>query len=181
VNLRSAVLLASVAFSWSLFLVWMGWLYHSERVYALKYLERLSARAALPVYIPGDVVTWKDDGKLLFAGWSGPEAAFRWSGARTAVFIFRLPPGWDPEAAYRLKMHFAYSINTQRVTILFNKSAVADFTLRGAGLVDVAIAGKLLHDVNIVELLLPDATQPGTGDLRVLAVAMVDFVLQPAT
>jgi hypothetical protein len=179
-NLRSAALFVSGAICWGILLVWLGWLYHSEQLYARQYLERMAARATLPVYTPGDVVTWKDDGKLLFAGWSGPEAGFRWSGAREAVFIFRLPPGWNREAAYRLKMHFAYSINAQRVTILLNKSAVADFTLRGAGLVDAAVAGRLLHDVNVVELLLPGATQPGTGDFRVLAVAMVDFVLERA-
>jgi len=180
VKLRAAVLFAGVALSWAAFLVWLGWLYHSERVYSREYLERLAVRAALPVYTPGEVVTWRDDGKLLFAGWSGPEAGFRWSGAREAVFMFRLPPGWNREAAYRLKMHFAYSIHTQRVTILCNRSVVGDFTLHGAGLVDVGVAGRLLHDANVIELLLPGAAQPGSGDLRVLAVAMVDFVLQPS-
>ena len=176
---RPYVLFAGAAFVWIVVVAWLGWLYHSERVYARDYLERLAALAVLPVYTPGDVVTWKDDQKLLLSGWSGPEAGFRWSDGRKAVFLFRLPPGLDREKAYRLRMHFAHSIETQRVTILFNKIPVADFRLREAGVVDVGIPGKLLRDANVVELLLPGATQPGTGDLRLLAVAMVDFVLEP--
>lgn len=175
----SAAFVVVATVFWIVLLAWLGWLYHSERVYAREYLGRLAARAALPVYTPGDVVTWRDDKKLLFSGWSVPEANFRWSGSKKAVFLFRLPPGWNRQTAYRLKMHFLYSIHTQRVTVLVNKHAVGAFTLQGAALVDVGVPGELLHDANVVELLLPDAVQPGTQDFRVLAVAMLDFVLQP--
>jgi hypothetical protein len=165
---------------WAIFLVWLGWLYRSGRVYSRDLLEHLASQANLPVYTPGDVVTWKDNKEVLLSGWYEPEARFRWSGGRKAVFLFRLQPGWNREATYSLRMHFADSIGTEHVKILFNKSAVAEFTLRGAGSVDAPVDGRLLHEANVVELVLPDARQPGTADLRVLAVAMVDFVLRPA-
>jgi hypothetical protein len=78
-------------------------------------------------------------------------------------------------------MHFAYSLKTQRVKIFFNRTALTELSLRGPGAVDVGVSSDLLQDANVVELVLPDAAQAGARDLRMLGVALVDFVLQPVS
>jgi hypothetical protein len=174
-------MLAAALLLWVCLAAWLFWLYQSERVYAQGYLDYVAAHASVPVYHPGDVVSWKDERKVLFAGWYGPEASIRWSSGQTAGLLFRLPSDYQQDQAYKVILHVAAIVtSTQRLTLMLNHDTLGSTTLHGASTLSWTVPGRILKaGINTVELQLPDAAQPSLMDARLLAVALRDFDLEP--
>lgn len=166
---------------WAIFLIWMAWMYHSQKVYARDFAKIIAKGGSVPVYTPGDVVTFKDNRKIVFVGWSQPESKFRWTSNKKSSLIFRLAPGWNRVPAYRLKVHFQSSIGLQHVTVLLNHQTVSTLKVQGPGTLDAQVPAAWLADSDDIDFLLPDARAPGIADPRVLSVAFVDFDLEPVT
>jgi hypothetical protein len=177
VSKRTGMVLLAL-FLWIPFLCWIGYLLRFQSRYAHDYLSRMERLAVLPVYVPGDVVSYTGQGKVMFVGWSQPEAGFRWSDGRSSAFLLRLPVEAG-RGQYRLRLTLAATAGLQRVRVLVNHRVVETVSHSGPGILEVAVpAGRFKPGaVNSIELDLPDAFRPTNGDSRYLALQLVSFQL----
>ncbi|WP_313706118.1 hypothetical protein [Massilia sp.] len=106
---------------------------------------------------------------LGFDGWSAPEPSHRWSNGKRVRLIFRLDAAGA--GAHALVLHVA-PLGTQAITWRLNGRQLAVRELDRETELRLAFEPGLLRaGENILEIDLPGAHSPGSGDPRLLALA----------
>lgn len=109
-----------------------------------------------------------NDLRLIYTGWSTPEATHIWSlGGHSSI-------GFTLENAERLDGKLLLqvaSFGSQRVNIALNKIPIFTGRLNGAQSININQAPYIEGD-NLLEIATPDASSPGGSDPRVLGLAL---------
>ncbi len=173
------MVLALAAVFWLGLATWLFYMYRSQRDYEQNYFARLEKLNLIPMYHPGDVISYNDSRKLLWVGWSGPEVGYRWSGDKEQIgFLFRTNAADNWKCPCKLKFDVRYTLGTQHVTLRIDGKTIGSAAITNAGTLEFEIPpGRIpLNSTVSVQLLLPDAGPPGVnGDNRVLGIAITDL------
>jgi lysophospholipase L1-like esterase len=115
--------------------------------------------------------------RYLGAGWSRPEAGFRWTEGPRAEVIFSVAVTGPAELRLSLRPFLAPGqLDRQSITVRLNGTPVAEWTLERAEVRTIALTPSALRPENVLELELPGATSPArlglSRDPRELAVAI---------
>lgn len=121
-------------------------------------------------------------------GWAVPEAAFTWTGGRSARLRFATPsPSRDLVFRAHVLPALVGRVTRQRAGVFANGHPVAEWSVLAGGEYTATIPGHFVTDGEL-ELLfsLPDAVVPrqvdrALGDERMLALALVSAVLEEQT
>ncbi|MGA2600209.1 MAG: hypothetical protein ABSH09_24850 [Bryobacteraceae bacterium] len=176
---RSYAVLGLALVVWIGLAAWLVYLFESQRDYELNYFARLDKLHLLPVYHPGDVVLYSDSRKLLWIGWAGPEAGYRWSADKAQTgFLFRTNGTDNWNCPCKLKFDVRYTFGKQHVTLRIRGKTITTAVIGNEGTLAFEIPpGIIQPNATVsVQLLLPDAAPPGVnGDNRVLGIAITDL------
>jgi ADP-heptose:LPS heptosyltransferase/glycosyltransferase involved in cell wall biosynthesis len=121
--------------------------------------------------VPPNTVIGHQSTAVEWIGFSASEAGFRWTNGERATVQFNLEWGADFSPNGRLLLAVD-TFGRQRIGARFNGIRVYDAVKRGRRLLlDIPVA-NLRIGRNRLELELPDAVRPGTGDSRRLGLAV---------
>lgn len=129
-------------------------------------------------YEIGTMIEFADD--LYFGrGWSVNEGSHRWTDGKHAEIGFELG-NINAMHQFSLVLDAAMTIGGQRVRASINANPIGEKTINGKGNIDFTFPGDFLkmNSKNTISLDLPDARPPGTGDSRVLGIALGSMIIQ---
>ena len=132
----------------------------------------------LKAVLPGDVCEHTSD-QVLFLDWSGPEKEHRWSSGISSAILFILNPenlsGFTGDFLLR-----AGTLGSQRLIVYLNDAEIYSGSHNSGNLeLKIPFSAALLEaGRNTLRFELPDAREPGTGDPRILALAIKSFSIQ---
>lgn len=116
----------------------------------------------------------------MISGFSGPEAGFTWTNGEEA--IIRITPVTETDWPEDLKATWTIAVTNgeQRCRIWSGEEQVYDGVVT-EGIQTFEIPASSWEDEEVIELRfeLPDAREPGNGDMRQLAVAFQSLTLSP--
>jgi hypothetical protein len=121
------------------------------------------------------------DARVVFVGWSQPEARWRWSACTSAALRIKLG-AVDPQGKYHLQIA-AGSYGAQEVAVYVNGAHAGDLTFPGPptppAVRSLLIPGSLLKAdaVNEVRFEIPGAVFPDNGDPRLVGLAFAELRL----
>jgi hypothetical protein len=129
----------------------------------------------------GETISYKDDGKVVFQNWGGKEVSFdyRWTAGNKAAISFRL--GQVEKDRKCVLIITARSLDAQEIAFFLNDHTLGKLTFPGPEMVRcLSFNSDLLttRALNVLALHIPDARQPGNGDLRLLGLALKSFIIQ---
>jgi hypothetical protein len=132
----------------------------------------------------GEVIGHREsDARVVFIGWSQPEAQWRWSDCTSAALRIRLG-AVDPQGTYHLQIA-AGSYGAQNVAVYVNGAHAGDLTFPGPPTPpaerSLIIPGSLLKAdaVNEIRFEIPGAVFPDNGDPRLVGLAFTQLRLDP--
>ncbi len=150
--------------------------------YRAYYIDRSTtippmARKRLQPYGAGTAVDHRGASRVLFEGWSLPEATHRWSlGMKSEILFYAEDKGLFTG---RILLNCFY-FRTQRVTVAFNGRTIASCTGTGEDVSRIIPFDPALlkeKGLNRIRFSLPDAGMPGTEDRRKLALALREITI----
>jgi len=127
---------------------------------------------------PGEVCA-HSSGRVVFLDWCNAENTHRWSSGTSSAILLMLSPEMLSEFTGELLLR-AGTLGSQRLTIYLNDKEVYfgqhnDWNLE----LKLPFSPVLLNaGRNTLRFELPDARVPGTGDPRILALAIKSFLIQ---
>lgn len=129
----------------------------------------------------GEMISYKDDGKVVFQNWGGNEVSFdyRWTVGHKAAISFRL--GEVEENRQCVLIITARSFGAQEITFSLNDHSLGKLTFPGPEITrSLSFKSDLLTTkvMNVLTLRIPHAQQPGSGDSRLLGLALKSFIIQ---
>lgn len=107
------------------------------------------------------------DPRLIYSGWSTPEATHIWSLGEHSSIAFRLENATELEGRLSLQ---AASFGSQQVTVKLNEIVIFNGRMNGDQLLE-AVQAPYREGENLLEITTPDAYSPGGGDPRILGLA----------
>jgi hypothetical protein len=119
------------------------------------------------------------DQRVVFIGWSQPEAHWRWSECTTATLRLKLGTV-DPQGTYHLQIT-AGSLGIQNVGVYVNGVHAGDLIFPGPpsppAVRSLVISGALIESdaVNEITFEIPGATFPHNGDPRLVGLAFTQL------
>lgn len=135
-----------------------------------------------PRYEPGDTMTFRGDGGVVFSGWAPPEDSFRWSLGAGGTALFQLDQRVAASGEYALEIA-AGTLGRQRLRALLNDQDIGETTLEGFDrhVTKLVFEGRHLlpGQVNRLSLLTPDAHRAPDGDARILGIALASLRIDP--
>jgi hypothetical protein len=114
---------------------------------------------------------------IIYLGWSNAESTHRWSDGKLARIIFKTDAPQNIEGVLRLHLG---TLGQQRITVSINGTKIYSGVIEAMDkILEVPLDKTLLIDgPNTLAFELPDARQPGNGDLRILALAIKSFQIR---
>ncbi len=144
-------------------------------------LDQEAVQAALSHYdatVPiGERIPF-DASNVVFAGWSPPEAAHRWSRGHVAEITFRLATGGAPPGSLTMD---AVTLGEQRLAVELNGETLLEMRRKPSDpplTIDLPSSAWSSGGLDVLRLRLPDAHPPGDEDPRMLGVALRWFVFE---
>ena len=125
---------------------------------------------------PGEVIDHNSNA-LIYLGWSGAEPTHRWSDGKLSRMVFKVDATQKFEGI--LKLHVG-TLGEQKITMSINGTGIYSGVVEAWDkTLDVPFDKTLLRDgTNTLAFELPDARQPGSGDQRILALALKSFQIR---
>lgn len=114
------------------------------------------------------------DPRLIYSGWSTPEATHIWSLGAHSSIAFMLENATELEGRLSLQ---AASFGSQQITVKLNGTVIFTGRLNGDQLLEVARA-PYREGENLLEITTPDAHSPGGSDPRILGIAFKYLAVQ---
>jgi hypothetical protein len=178
-KLRSIAAAFAAAILWTLLALWILFLWNYQREYRkLTVFGHLRASAPAPYYEPPAKVDFRDERHVTWIRWSAAEQDSRWSAGKDVGMLFRLSAN-AARSVHALEFTAMRTAGPNPVTVLIDDRPIAHAVLNGPGRFRFEIPpGTLTAGVNDIELQLPQAHRPQSGDGRVLGVALSDFELE---
>ncbi len=137
----------------------------------------------LPIVNFGENIEWTSK-KVRWDGWSYPEKSHRWSSGKFSQIVFRIKEEdlkKNSSADVELFLNIYGTLGEQRVTLKMNENIISSENniFSGKNSYNIIFSKKLLKiGDNHLQFNLPDASQPGNGDKRLLALGIKDFSIK---
>lgn len=121
--------------------------------------------------ISPDEVINHNSNAFLYIGWSGAEPTHRWSDDKYSRLIFKIDNSNNFQGSLRLQIG---TLGAQKVRISLNGTEIYSEVIEASDkIIDMSFDKSVLKDgENTIAFDLPDASQPGNGDQRTLALAL---------
>jgi len=137
----------------------------------------IAERKKLPSLQPSRDYSHKD-AAIGFDRWSGPEETHRWNDGKSARLLFRLEQAAVAQAPRQLGLRLMPH-GTQRTRWRLNGTDLGERTLAAEAQLEFALVPGLLRTgENVLEIDMPDAHRPDSGDGRVLGLAFKSLRLE---